>query len=265
MQIAIDVEMNYQLGSDRMVLLTLEVARDVEGQHVLSEKLDIADASLTRISGEAGVGRRAWAELGGQEMRLHYTAQVEMTRSSVELEVFDVAPIHLLPPEALAFIRPSRLVQSDMFGPFVARRFAGLEGGAKVKAISDWVRRSMTYGSFGSTQVTTALDTFATRQGVCRDYVHVVCALVRAANIPARYAAAYGPDVDPADFHAVAQVWLGGAWRLVDATGLGAPETLAVIAVGRDAGDTAFMETTDAATLISQSVKVWRGTAGAQV
>ncbi|WP_223814152.1 transglutaminase-like domain-containing protein [Roseicitreum antarcticum] len=256
--------MNYRLGADRAALLTLEVAENTEGQRILSDNLEIADATVTRIAGEAGVGQRVWAALATEEMRLSYTAQIEVTRGAVALESFDAAPIHALPPEALTFLRPSRLVQSDMFGPFVARRFAGLEGGAKVAAISDWVRRSMAYGAFGSTQATTALDTFAARQGVCRDFVHVVCALVRAANIPARYVAAYGPDVDPPDFHAVAQVWLGGAWQLVDATGLCAPETLAVIAVGRDAGDTAFMETTDAAQFLSQSVQVSRRPAPAR-
>ncbi len=45
----------------------------------------------------------------------------------------------------------------------------------------------------------------------------------------------------PMDFHAVAEAWVDGAWRAVDATTLAPRSTLVRIATGRDAADTAFL------------------------
>ena len=67
--------------------------------------------------------------------------------------------------------------------------------------------------------------------------------LLRARDVPARLAAVYAPGLDPMDFHAVVEAWVGGAWRLVDATGLAPRESMLRIATGRDAADTAFMST----------------------
>ena len=105
---------------------------------------------------------------------------------------------------------------------------------------------------------TTALDTFASREGVCRDYAHLLVALARAAEIPARCVAAYAPDVTPPDFHAVAELWLDGGWHLVDATGMASPAEIARICVGRDATDIAFMTVFGTAQLIAQRVRVDR-------
>jgi transglutaminase-like putative cysteine protease len=94
----------------------------------------------------------------------------------------------------------------------------------------------------------------------------MVCALCRAAGIPARYVSVYGPGVQPPDFHAVAQVWLDGAWRIVDATGMCSADAVVVVAVGRDACDVAFMETETPAYLVTQSVLVTEhGVAGAAI
>ena len=145
-----------------------------------------------------------------------------------------------------------------MFPAYVGSRFGSLDGGAKIAAIRDWVEEEMDYVPGASHAGTTALDTFAGRQGVCRDYAHMVCAMARAANIPARYASDYGPDVDPPDFHAVAQVWLDGAWHLVDATGMCGADEMVIVAVGRDACDSPFMETGGPAQLIYQNIQVTR-------
>ena len=59
-------------------------------------------------------------------------------------------------------------------------------------------------------------------------------------TMPARMVSVYAPDVTPPDFHAVAEVYVGGEWRLVDATGMAEPDTMVRIGVGRDAADVAF-------------------------
>ena len=109
-----------------------------------------------------------------------------------------------------------------------------------------------------ATSSTTAVDTFLERKGICRDYAHAMIALARASQIPARIASVYAPDVDPSDFHAVAEVWLGGAWHLVDATGMATPGSMARIGVGRDAADISFMTVFGVARLNTQIVSVTR-------
>src|SRR6056297_118506 len=256
MAIGIDVEMEYALGGDPMVLLTLEAAR-AEGQTVRDEALDIPGATLARVEGQDGVGRRVWANVPGDRMRLRYRATVEVIRPATRLDTLGPTPMYELPGDLLGALRPSRYCQSDMFHGFVAQRFDGLEGGARIAAILDWVHEELSYLPV-SDATTTALDTFAMREGVCRDYAHLVCALARASCIPARYVAAYAPDVDPPDFHALAEVWLDGAWHIVDATGMARGDETVLVAVGRDATDVAFMETLAPAELVSQSVTVTR-------
>ena len=44
------------------------------------------------------------------------------------------------------------------------------------------------------------------------------------------------------DFHAVAEGFVDGAWRVVDATCLAPRQSMLRIATGRDAADTAFLD-----------------------
>ena len=85
-----------------------------------------------------------------------------------------------------------------------------------------------------------AVETMLSRLGVCRDFAHLVIAMLRALDIPARFAAVYAPGLSPMDFHAVPEVLLDGQWVIVDATGLAPRSSMVRIATGRDAADTAF-------------------------
>ena len=76
---------------------------------------------------------------------------------------------------------------------------------------------------------------------MCRDFAHLVVALLRARDVPARVAAVYAPGLQPMDFHAVAEALVDGTWRVVDATLLAPRSSLVRIATGRDAADTAFL------------------------
>ena len=78
--------------------------------------------------------------------------------------------------------------------------------------------------------------------GVCRDYAHLVVALLRAVKVPARLVSVYAPGLYPMDFHAVAEAVVEGQWRVVDATLLAPRDSLVRIATGRDAADTAFLD-----------------------
>ena len=91
--------------------------------------------------------------------------------------------------------------------------------------------------------------------------------LARAAAIPERFASVYAPDVTPQDFHAVAEVFLadssggpnrGGAWHLVDATGMADAGEIAKIGIGRDAADVSFLTSYGFADFRDKSIVVNR-------
>lgn len=255
MRLDIELDMTYGIGPSRTVMLAIEAARS-PGQILVADRLDIDGAVLHRIAGEGDVGTRIWAHLEVQRLALRYRAEVEVARDDVSLEDLSAEPVHALPAQALTYLRPSRFCQSDEFDSFVTNRFGKLEGGTKIAAIRDWVAREIHYLEAASDTQTTVVDTFARREGVCRDFAHLVCAFSRAAGVPARYASVYGLGVDPPDFHAVAQVWLDGDWRMVDATGMCTAAEMVLIGVGRDAYDAPFMETEDDAILLAQHVSV---------
>ena len=84
-------------------------------------------------------------------------------------------------------------------------------------------------------------STLMARRGVCRDFAHLVIALLRALDVPARMVSVYAPGLTPMDFHAVAEAYIDGAWWIVDATRLAPRQSMLRIATGRDAADIAFL------------------------
>lgn len=144
--------------------------------------------------------------------------------------------------DRVIYLRPSRYAESDRLSAVARSEFAGISDPAELlAAVSSWVGTRLSYvpGSSGPTDG--AVDTLLARQGVCRDYAHLVIALLRALDVPARLAAVYAPGLQPMDFHAVAEAAVDGRWRVVDATTLAPRSTLVRIASGRDASDTAFL------------------------
>jgi transglutaminase-like putative cysteine protease len=144
--------------------------------------------------------------------------------------------------DALVYTRPSRYSESDALGPTAWAEFIGIEDPAELlTSVSSWVGTRLAYVSGSSLPTDGAVRTVLARQGVCRDYAHVCVALLRARNVPARLVSVYAPGLQPMDFHAVAEAWIDGKWRVVDATTLAPRSTLVRIATGRDAADTAFL------------------------
>ena len=255
MRLVIDVTLDYRLPMPATAILLIEPAA-TEGQEVTRCEVELgAPALVVRRDADEGIGERLLIEA---EDRLSCRLQAEVTVSRAPVALADLAatPLIALPEDALRYLLPSRYCEVERFLHFTASRFEGLEGGALVDAIRDWVSRNMDYVAGISTTDTTAGDSFLDRRGVCRDYAHLMIALCRAGQIPARIVSAYAPGVTPPDFHAVVQVFLDGAWRLVDPTGMATADELAVIAVGRDATDIAFLTTTGPAEMQTQTVAV---------
>ncbi len=144
--------------------------------------------------------------------------------------------------DRLSYLRPSRYAESDRLAAVARAEFGGITGAQDLlAAVSSWVGTQLSYvpGSSGPTDG--AVQTLLSRQGVCRDYAHLVIALLRALDVPTRLAAVYAPGLNPMDFHAVAEALVDGDWRVVDATLLAPRSSLVRIATGRDAADTAFL------------------------
>ena len=249
--------MRYLLHAPADLLLAVEVAQ-LPDQRLVDDRLILSGSGpLTPVAGEDGVGRRTWTRGAGMVEAI-YTATVAVQRAPPDLAQLAADPLPTLPPTVTAYLWPSRYCDSDRFEPWVRRRFGRWEGGAKVAAIAEWVTASMAYVPGASTNRTTAGHSFIQREGVCRDYAHLLIALVRAADIPARIVGAYGFGVHPPDFHAVVEVWLAGGWHLVDPTGLAPVEGIVRICVGRDATDVGFLTIFGTGDLIDQQVSVRR-------
>lgn len=257
MRIEIDVVLDYDLPEPHDVLLQIEVAQ-LADQRIIGDRLTVSSPQRLRpVQGNEAVGQRTWAAGVGQ-FHAHYSAIVEIDRAVVPLGDLAAADPRDLPAPVVPYLLPSRYCESDKFETLVESEFGGLKGGAKVVAMRDWIAAHVAYVPGASNSETSASDTFIQRQGVCRDYAHLLTSFARAAAIPARVVSAYAPDVTPPDFHAVVEVWLEGAWHLVDATGMATPDDIVRIAVGRDATDIAFMTVFGTATLRNQTVRVAR-------
>jgi transglutaminase-like putative cysteine protease len=141
--------------------------------------------------------------------------------------------------------RPSRYVTSDTLGAYAVQELGDVSSDDLLTYVGAWVGTRLSYVPGSSGPSDGAAETLLAGQGVCRDYAHLVIALLRSLGTPARLAAVYAPGCDPMDFHAVAEAWVEGpdgpGWYAVDATALAPRSTLLRIATGRDAADTAFL------------------------
>ena len=246
MPIAISARFAFSVDRLSDVLLQFEAAAIPE-QRIHDARCTMSPAEhIARISAQDDIGERIWLHVNGR-FEVSYTATAEVNRLLADVATLARLEPHELPAEAVQYLLDSRYCPADRFQPFVEAEFGGTNGGARVAAIRDWIAGNFSYEPVSTTS-TTALDSFVERRGICRDYAHVLVTLARASAIPARYVSCYAPGVTPPDFHAVAEVFLadpsvpgGGAWQLVDATGMADPAETVKIGVGRDAADVSFM------------------------
>ncbi|MAN45699.1 MAG: transglutaminase [Hyphomonas sp.] len=253
MRVSIKASLEYSFPEPADVLLALEAARAPD-QRVIADALTVTPpCDLSVADGPDDKGVRQWMQARGDVM-ITYEALVDVTRGPVELAGLSVPSHHELPSDVTSYLFPSRYCESDRMMTFVQRTFSGLQGGDQVLAMADWIYEHFDYVPGASDGETTAADSFMMRQGVCRDYAHVLISFARSAGIPARMVSAYAPGIKPPDFHAVVEVWLNDAWRLIDPTKLADERNLVRIAAGRDATDISFMTIFGVAELKRQSV-----------
>lgn len=231
MQRIVTAELDLELGSSVDLIFQVTAAQPA---HVVREQLTFTQGDRvytpTEIIDQSGSRlHRLIGEAGRLDVR--YEALIE--GHAAQRPTSDL--------EAITYLRPSRYCQSDDVFSQARRQFRGLQGHELITAVSEFVASSTTYTPGLSQGTDSAVTTLMTGQGVCRDYAHVVIALLRAMDMPARYAACFAPGLRPMDFHAVAEAYLDGSWYVIDATRLANRRSLVRIATGRDAADCAFL------------------------
>ena len=207
------------------------------GPQIATESLSVLvggePVALTELADDHGTRLHVAGRVPVGLLVIDYAATVATSAPDA-----DVRPIDLV-----RYLRPSRYCESDRLSPLARAEFAGLEGADLLAAVSSWVGTRLGYVPGSSRPIDGAVATLLARQGVCRDFAHLVIAFLRACDVPARMVSVYAPGLSPMDFHAVVEAWVQGHWTAIDATCLAPRETMVRIATGRDAADTAFVTT----------------------
>jgi transglutaminase-like putative cysteine protease len=216
------------------LLFSVAVAEDADRVHEeLRITVDGADVHPTEVLAPGGSRLHLCRDVQPGALSAFYAATVAGRSHPIEVTDLDLA----------TYVRPSRYCESDRLAQVSYEEFGTLRGRDLVASVRDWVGERLQYLSGSSRFTDGAVETYLARQGVCRDFAHLVIALLRARGVAARIASVYAPGLTPMDFHAVAEVALDGTWEVVDATERAPRPAMLRLATGRDAADTAFLTT----------------------
>ena len=240
------LELNYEVfGAPADFIFNIHAAQ-TEHQTVVTEDLFISQDVESRVNTVPESNNRYLRLTAAQgPLSVRYAATVDIDHFVRAPDDLPEVPIADLPQEALPYVYPSRYCQSDRLFRLAIREFGNLPMGyGRVRAIRDWVNERIAFTSNSSNATTSAIDTLIDQAGVCRDFAHLMIALCRAVNIPARFTTGIDFGADPAlgptDFHAYVEAFLGGRWYMFDPSGTAIPMGFVRFGTGRDAADVAF-------------------------
>lgn len=239
MRLQLNAELQYQLTGAATYFFAFKCV-ETGGQHIVNEELQISpEVSTEEFTVGVGMNRFTKLEVSANgPLQVLYKAEVDTSYSLVNVDSLESDGTQGLVPDAVPYLFPSRYCQSDRLRQQALDLFGGIQGRYQTAAaISDWIFEHVTYQSGSSNEQSSAVDTLEQRQGVCRDFAHLGIGFCRAMNIPARYVSVYSHLLNPPDFHAVFEVFIGGMWYLLDATRLAPINGFVRIATGRDAAD----------------------------
>ncbi len=246
LRLKFSIELNYQIDPPGCDFIFSIHAAQTRHQSVVSESLGISqDLPFNLHTDTMTHTRFLRLKAAAGPLQVRYDATVDLDHYSAAPEQIHEVPVASLPGGVLPYIYPSRYCQSDRLHKLAVKEFGHLwQGYSRVQAIRDWVMHRVTFRANSSTGTTTAVDTLVEEVGVCRDFAHLMIALCRAVNIPARFVTGidYGADpiLGPTDFHAYVEVYLGDRWYIFDPSGVAIPMGFVRIGTGRDAADSAF-------------------------
>jgi hypothetical protein len=245
-RIELQLALNYQIDAQGADFVFNFHAAQTPQQNVSFENLWLSQPVMSQIHVDAFSGNRYMrlhAEQG--ELNVKYSATIDLTHHFADPRQISEVTMQALPQSVMGFIYPSRYCQSDRLLKLASNNFGHLpQGYGRVMAIRDWVQNHVAFTSNSSTGSTSAIDTLIGQVGICRDFAHLMVALCRALNIPARFTTGtdYGADpiLGPPDFHAYVEVFVGDRWYVFDPSGTAIPMGLVRFGTGRDAADVAF-------------------------
>ena len=178
------------------------------------------------------------------------------------IEGLALHPVEALPAECWRYLLPSRYCEVDRMIDVAWGLFGKTPPTwERAQAIVDWVHQRVEFGYEYARATKTAVEVYAERQGVCRDFQHLAITFLRAMNVPARYATGYLGDIGvppspvPMDFSAWLEVYLGGRWIALDARHNQQRIGRVLMALGRDAADVALTTSFGATSL--ERFTVW--------
>ncbi|WP_280154374.1 transglutaminase family protein [Piscinibacter sp. XHJ-5] len=240
------LELGYDIAEPGCDFIFNIHAAHTDQQRVVEEWLTISQDLQPRVETDSATRNRYLRlQAAAGPLKVAYGATIDLSHHVGDPAQIGEVPVARLPQEALGYLYPSRYCQSDRLHRFAMREFGQRwQGYSRVQAIRDWVLQRTTFSSNTSDSNTSAIDTLLETVGVCRDFAHLMIALCRAINIPARFTTGidYGADpaLGPPDFHAYVEVYLGDRWYLFDPSGTAIPMGFVRLGTGRDAADVAF-------------------------
>lgn len=162
-------------------------------------------------------------------------------------EALDEAPgapfveVQELPESILPYLLPSRYCESDRFmdmAPDVVGDAA--PGYDQVARIDRWIHERFRFNPESPYFQQSAVEMNENGEGVCREFAHLGMALCRALSIPARMVVGYLHGLEPMDFHAWFEAYVGDRWYTFDPTQGDRRGGRVTVAYGRDAADVAM-------------------------
>lgn len=257
MKFRVSCRIHYEVRSSSTLLFNIR-PRHSRGQKVLAEQLTFSpELKSELVISEPEGNRFDRVQVGNAtEISLHYEAEVETKHRFLNADDLRKVPAAQLAPAQLPYLFPSRYCQSDRLARLAWQKFGSVTGAYdQVLKISEWIHDNVEYQPGATTSATSAYDTPTECAGVCRDFAHLGIALCRALTIPARYFTGYAYQLDPPDFHACFEAYIGDCWVLFDATRLASPNGLVRIGSGRDAADVSVCTVFGLARTLEQEVK----------
>jgi len=236
----VTAELEYTVRFASAMILSVHAQRNTS-QTIVSEEFSVEPSVTVREFVDDLGNRFVRLETGKrQRLAIRYDARVNCDFEMHPASRIATTPVAAIEDHAIPYLFPSRYCQSDRLGRLAWDLFGKIEKPHdKVIAITQWIYDNVEYVPGSTNSGTSAYDTVTQRTGVCRDFAHLGIALCRALNIPARYFTGYAYELDPPDFHACFECYIGGEWMVFDATRLAHLNGLVRIASGRDAADTA--------------------------
>ncbi len=245
-RLRLSLELHYEIAPPGCDFIFNIHAAQTDCQQVLQEGLQISPNVATRVDTDPATRNRYLRlSAGPGSLQVSYNATVDLNHHVEQPGNIAEIPVAQLPTSVLGYIYPSRYCESDRLLRLAAREFGHWQQGyRRVQGIRDWVLQRVQFAQNTSNSNTSAVDTLLETVGVCRDFAHLMIALCRAVNIPARFTTGidYGADpaLGPTDFHAYVEVFLGDRWYIFDPSGTAIPMGFVRFGTGRDAADVAF-------------------------